>query len=337
MLAVIHGDGKRIIRMDMMNKEEIIMSEFQKISIEHKAGTSFGLLWKHNKGDKALANVIIMTGMEETSRRYDEFAKYLNNEGFDVYCIDSFGQGENVLPDLSNLGVWPKSGFRKQVQVVDALVQKLRITCLPTFIFSHSMGSFLAQDYIQRYTHHVSKVVLCGSNGKNPATGVGYLLAKMVVTKKNAYEKAKLLNKLMFGNFNKGIKNPRTPYDWLSFNEENVDRYIADPLCGFGPNNSFCLEFLKGLNRLYKRKFLEKIRKDLDIFIISGEGDPVSNFGKGVTALEKMYAKKLKLKSVKSKIYPNMRHEILQEKEREIVFKDIADFFKADLEKKNIV
>lgn len=311
------------------------MSNSQKISLEHKFGTSFGLLWKCDK-EKALANVIIMTGMEETSARYDEFAKYLNNEGFDVYCIDSFGQGENVLPDQSNLGVWPESGFRKQVQVVDALSNKLRITCLPTFIFSHSMGSFLAQDYIQRYTHHVSKVVLCGSSGKNPATGVGYTLARMIVNKKNKYEKAKLLNKLMFGNFNKGIKNPRTPYDWLSFNEENVDRYIADPLCGFGPNNSFCLEFLKGLNRLYKRKFLEKIRKDLDLFIICGEGDPVSLYGKGVVKLDKMY-KKIKLKNVSTKIYPNMRHEILQENNREEVFKDIAEFFKKDLEKKNVV
>ena len=313
------------------------MSESKKISIEHKAGVSFGLLWKSDKKEKALANVIIMTGMEETSARYDEFAKFLNKEGFDVYCIDSFGQGLNVLPDMSNLGVWPKSGFRKQVQVVDALVQKLRITCLPVFIFSHSMGSFLAQDYIQRYTHHVSKVVLCGSDGKNPATGIGYTLARMIVNKKNAYQKAKLLNKLMFGGFNKGIKNPRTPYDWLSFNEENVDRYIADPLCGFGPNNSFCLEFLKGLNRLYKRKFLEKIRKDLDVFIICGEGDPVSQYGKGVAKLEKMYTKKLRLKNVKTKVYPNMRHEILQEKDRELVYQDILEFFKADLEKKNVV
>ena len=313
------------------------MSESKKISIEHKAGVSFGLLWKSDKKEKALANVIIMTGMEETSARYDEFAKFLNKEGFDVYCIDSFGQGENVLPDMSNLGVWPKSGFRKQVQVVDALVQKLRITCLPVFIFSHSMGSFLAQDYIQRYTHHVSKVVLCGSAGKNPATGVGYALARMIVNKKNAYEKAGLLNKLMFGGFNKGIKNPRTPYDWLSFNEANVDKYIADPLCGFGPNNSFCLEFLKGLNRLYKRKFLEKIRKDLDVFIICGEGDPVSQYGKGVAKLEKMYTKKLRLKNVKTKVYPNMRHEILQENDRELVYQDILEFFKADLEKKNVV
>ena len=311
------------------------MSEAQKISIEHPSGTSFGLSWKHD-GEKAIGNVVIMTGMEETSRRYDDFAKYLNKEGFDVYCIDNFGQGENVLPDMSNRGIWPKSGFRKQVVVVDTLVKKLRISCLPTFIFSHSMGSFLAQDYIQRYTHHVSKVVLCGSAGKNPATGVGYLLAKLITTKKNQYEKAKLLNKLMFGSFNKKIENPRTEFDWLSYNNENVDKYIADPLCGFGPNNSFCLEFLKGLNRLYKKKFLQKIRKDLDLFIICGEGDPVSLYGKGVSDLDKMY-KKQGLTNVQTKVYPHMRHEILNEVDHEIVYKDVVEFFKKDIEKKNVV
>ena len=311
------------------------MSEAQKISIEIGEGqNSFGLCWTIE--GKPLANVIIMTGMEETSRRYDEFAKYLNKEGFNVYCIDAFGQGENVLPDLSNRGIWPKSGFRKQVQIVDKLSQKLRISCVPVFIFAHSMGSFMAQDYIQRYTHHVSKVVLCGTNGKNPAVVPGYWLARLIVTKKNRDQKAGLLNKLMFGNFNKGIKNPRTEFDWLSVNQENVDKYIADPLCGFGPTNGFCLEFVKGMARLHKHKFLVKIRKDLDVLLISGAEDPVSNYGKGILKLEKEY-KKLKLQNVQSKIYPGLRHEILNEDSREEIYKDIVEFFKKDLEKKNVI
>ena len=311
------------------------MAEAQRISIEIKEGVnSYGLCWVNE--EKPLANIIIMTGMEEHSRRYDEFAKYLNKEGFNVYCIDAFGQGENVLPDMSNRGIWPKSGFRKQVQVVDKLSQKLRISCVPVFIFSHSMGSFMAQDYIQRYTHHVSKVVLCGTSGKNPAVIPGYYLARLIVNKKNREKKAGLLNKLMFGGFNKGIKNPRTEYDWLSVNEANVDKYIADPLCGFGPNNGFCYEFIKGMARLHKHKFLVKIRKDLDVLLISGAEDPVSNYGKGILKLEKEY-KKLGLTNVQSKIYPGLRHEILNEDSREEIYKDIVEFFKKDLEKKNVI
>ena len=311
------------------------MAKAQRIELTSKNGDKlFGLSWHVEEG---IANVIIMEGMEEYSSRYDNFAQYLNKNGFNVYCIDCYGQGENVAPDMSNVGIWPTSGFRKQVQAVDALVEKLRISCRPTFIFSHSMGSFMCQDYIQRYTEHVSKVVLCGSGAKNPAVPIGYQLAKIIVNKKNRNKKAGFLNKLMFGNFNKKISNPRTPYDWLSHNEENVDKYIADPLCGFGPTNGFCLEFLKGMNRLHKKKFLMKIRKDLDIFIISGEEDPVTNYAKDVAKLETQYTK-LGVKNVKTKIYKGLRHEILNEAPNNIeVYDDIVNFFKEDIEKKNVV
>lgn len=310
------------------------MSKAQRVELVSKNGDKlYGLSW-HT--ENSVANVIIMEGMEEHSSRYDEFAQYLNKEGFNVYCIDTYGQGENVLPDHSNLGIWPTSGFRKQVQAVDALVEKLRISCRPTFIFSHSMGSFMCQDYIQRYTEHVSKVVLCGSGAKNPAVPVGYQLARLIVNKKNRNKKAGLLNKLMFGNFNKRIKNPRTPFDWLSVNQENVDKYIADPLCGFGPTNGFCYEFVKGMNRLHKKKFLRKIRKDLDIFIISGSDDPVTGYAKSVGKLQQMYLK-LGVKNVQTKVYQGLRHEILNEDSREEVYKDVVRFFKENIEKKNVV
>ena len=310
------------------------MSKAQRIELLSKTGdTLFGLSW-HT--ENSIANVIIMEGMEEHASRYDEFAQYLNKQGFNVYAIDTYGQGENVHPNMDNVGIWPVSGFRKQVQAVDTLVEKLRISCRPTFIFSHSMGSFMCQDYIQRYTEHVSKVVLCGSGAKNPAVPIGYQLAKIIVHKKNRNKKAGFLNKLMFGNFNRKIKNPRTPFDWLSFNQENVDKYIADPLCGFGPTNGFCLEFVKGMSRLHKKKFLRKIRKDLDIFIISGSDDPVTNYAKDVGKLETMY-KKLGVKNVTTKVYQGMRHEILNEDDREQVYADIVEFFKRDLEKKNVI
>lgn len=293
----------------------------------------FGYFWK---SENPIANVIIITGMEEHSLRYDDFATYLNKEGFNVYCIDHFGQGENVHPDMKNRGVWPKSGYRKMVKAVDKLVAKIRITCKPLFIFAHSMGSFMAQEYIQRYTHHVSKVVLCGTGAQNPVAGIGYQLARLVCLFKGRNKKAVLLDKLMFGSFNSGIENPKTKYDWLSYNEENVAKYIEDPLCGFGPNNGFCLEFLKGLKRLYRKKFLQRIRKDMDILIISGKDDPVSKFGKDIKRLEEMY-KSYNIKNVNSIIYENMRHEILNEDDKEKVYQDVVKFLKTDIEKKNVL
>ena len=301
------------------------MSEMKKTKFVSKIGDElYGLSWTI---ENPKANVIIMEGMEEHASRYDAFAQYLNKEGFDVYAIDVYGQGLNVKEDFSNLGVWPKSAFRKQVQAVDTLVDQLRSSLKPTYLFSHSMGSFMCQDYIQRYPLHVDKVVLCGSGAKNPAVPVGYLVAKIVTTKKNRDKKAKLLKNLMFGGFNKKIKNPRTEFDWLSVNQENVDKYIADPLCGYGSTNGFCLEFVKGMNRLHKKKFLKKISPDQQIFIISGSDDPVTNYSKDVGKLEKMY-KGLGVKNVKTKIYQGLRHEILNEDSKEEVYKDVVAFFK---------
>ncbi len=309
------------------------MNKSEKIYVDTKHGRVYGQAWTV---DESIANVVIMEGMEEHCLRYNDFAAFLNKHKFNVYALDNFGQGFNVLPDYSNLGIVPKSAFRKQVQAVDVLVNKLRVSARPTFIFSHSMGSLLCQDYIQRYTEHVSKVVLCGSMAKNYLTPLGYALARLIVTKRNRNKKAKLLNKLIFGGFNKKIEKLKTPFDWISYNEENVQNYINDPLCGYGPTNGFCLELLKGVNRLHKKKFLTKIRKDLDIFIISGSDDPVSRYGKDVLRLENMY-KKLGINNVTSRVYDNMRHEVLLEDQKEVVYEDILNFFLQDLEHKNVV
>ena len=282
-----------------------------------------GHCWKI---EKAKANVVIFEGMEEHISRYDAFAKELNKNGYNVFGIDTFGQGENVNKDLSNIGIWPTDGFLKQVDHYDQLIAQLESTKVPTYVFAHSMGSFMGQAFIEQYPNRVKKIVLCGSGAKNPAVGFGYLLAKLICSKKKENKKAKTLNKLMFGNFNEKIKNPETPFDWLSYNKENVNKYIADPLCGFGPRNKFCLEFLKGMKTLYTKKNLNKINKDISIFIITGQEDPVTSYGKATGKLVKQY-RGLRIKDVSSKIYPNMRHEILNETDPSEIYKDIIAFF----------
>ena len=301
------------------------MSERKSISLTVNGGDLLkGFSWESDV--KAIGNVVIFEGMEEHVSRYDDFAKFLNKNGYHVYALDTYGQGENVAPDMSNASFWPEDGFAKMVCAHNEMIEEAKKNGLPTYIFSHSMGSYMGQDYIQRFPGHVEKVVLCGAGAKNPAVGPGLLVAKIVNNKKNRYQKAKLLNNLMFGNFNKKIKNPRTPFDWLSYNEENVDKYIADPLCGFGPTNGFCLEFVKGMAPMFKKKNVSRVSKDQKLFIITGEEDPVSNYSKYTVALEKMY-KGLGLKNVSIKIYPHMRHEILNEIDHQVVYNDILEFF----------
>ena len=188
------------------------------------------------------------------------------------------------------------------------------------------MGAFMGQGYIQMYPGEVEKIVLCGSGSKNPGVALITPLAKLFIGEKKRVKKAKLLNSIMFGNFNNKIKNPRTPYDWLSHNEGEVDKYIADPLCGFGPNTGFCLEFLKGMNGLYKKKGLSAIDKNLNIFIIAGSEDPVTNYGKFPAVLTKMYGK-YGVNNVTSKVFEGLRHELINEDSREEVYKAVLDFF----------
>ena len=301
------------------------MSERKSISLTVNGGDILkGFAWESN--GQAKGNVVIFEGMEEHVSRYDAFAKFLNKNSYNVYALDTYGQGENVLPDLSNASYWPEDGFAKMVCAHHEMVVEARKNNLPTYIFSHSMGSYMGQDYIQRFSGDVEKVVLCGAGSYNPAVGPGLLVAKIVNNKKNRYQKAKLLNNLMFGNFNKKIKEARTEWDWLSYNQENVDKYIADPLCGFGPTNGFCLEFCKGMAPLFKKKNFVRVSKDQKLFIITGEDDPVSNYSKYTVDLEKRY-KAIGLKDVSIKIYKGMRHEILNEDNRQEVYNDILEFF----------
>jgi len=281
--------------------------------------------------EKPIANVVILTGMEEHSLRYEDFASFLNKNGYNVYCLDHYGQGENAdTPE--KLGVWPVSGFSKTVKNTDELVTKLRVSVLPTYLFGHSMGSFIVQDYIQRYTDHINKVIICGTNGPDRLmVGIGYFLSRLIVNKRNGEKPSKFLRSLMLDPYTAAIKNHKTKTDWLSYDEENVRRYNEDPKCGFlyESKKSFYREFLKGLNRLHKPKFMKKIRKDMSVLLISGAEDPVGHNGKGVLKLSKLY-KKLGIEDVQTIIYPHMRHEILNETEHEKVYADILKFLQEE-------
>ena len=285
----------------------------------------FGYAWESEKPEGV---VVIATGMEEASYRYDDFAKFLNKNGFNVYCIDHYGQGESVV-DESQLGIVPRSFFSKCVRVLDDVAKKYAIKDKPLIIFGHSMGSFMVQDFIQRYNKRPTKAVIMGTNGPNAKVlfSMGYPLARLVAKLRGENRKAKFLAGMAVGAYSKSVKDRKTPLDWLSYNEENVQKYIADPKCGYGSSNGFYRELLKGNHRLHKKKFLEKINKELPILVIAGKDDPVGAYGKGPTALVNLYHK-LGVKNAELKLYDHMRHEILNEDDKLKVYNDILEFLK---------
>lgn len=278
--------------------------------------------------DEPIANFIIVPGMEEYVGRYDNFAKFLNKNNINVYGIDHYGQGFNA-PKEEDLSIVPPSFFSKSVRNINDVSKKVSANGKPVIILGHSMGSFFTQDYLQRFANNCKseKIILCGSNGPNAKTlfKLGYFLAKHTTFKRTEKDKSKFIASMATGSYAKKIKNHRTKFDWLSYNTENVDKYIEDKMCGYGSSKIFYREFLKGNARLFKDKFLRKINPDSKILIISGVDDPVGDFGKGPNALYKMY-RELGVKNVELKIYENMRHEILNETGHEKVYQDILDF-----------
>ncbi|MCQ2087374.1 MAG: lysophospholipase [Bacilli bacterium] len=276
--------------------------------------------------ENPIANVVIFQGMEEYGLRYDHFAKFLNSHGVNAYSLDTYGQGLNVKEDLSNRSFWPKNGFVKMVDAYHTMVNEAKKNGAKTYIFSHSMGSFMGQKYIQRYPDSVEKIVLCGTGSKKPGMGVAKLAAKLLSLGKRRNKKAGIANTLMFGGFSKSMKNPKTDYDWLSFNEENVRKYVDDPLCGFGPTNGFCYELVVGMYELYTKKGLNNISKDQKIFLIAGESDVVTDFTKCTQKMFDLY-NSLGIKDVTKKIYPESRHELIFEACRDEVYQDVLDFF----------
>ena len=293
----------------------------KEISYKNQFGdTLYGHSWEIENPEKI---VLLVTGMAEHSARYDDFATFLNKNGISVYCLDHYGQGEKN----GELGNPPVDYFSKMVETMSEYAAKLKKDFeKPVYIFSHSMGSFITQSFIEKHSNEVDKVIICGTNGRNVAVKAGKVLTKIAVHKKNYGKKATFFHNIAIGAYTKAVKDRKTENDWLSYNEENVARYNADPLSGYRCTNGFYREFMKGLASIQKDKNIANINKDLPILFIAGAEDPVGANGKGPRSLNEIY-KKHGLNS-NCIIYEHMRHEILNELDHQKVYDDILEFYK---------
>ena len=277
--------------------------------------------WDKTKTPKAV--VQIFHGMAEHAGRYEEFANFLNSNGIVVYANDHRGHGKTSASE-KELGYLGKDGFNRVVmdEIEISMYIKDKYPEIPLFIFAHSLGSFVAQDYITRLPN-IEGVILCGSAAQ---VGFEFRLSKLIayIQMKLIGEEAKsnLLHKLGFLWFNKRIPNAKSLLAWLSSDDEEVNKYIRDKHCGFVCTASFYYYLSNALIGMYNKNKLSKIDNTLPIFIISGEEDPVGKYGKRVVQLHDIYIK-MGIKNVKLRLYKDMRHEILNERNRQIVFEDV--------------
>lgn len=268
----------------------------------------------------------ISHGMAEHADRYREFANYLNSLGIGVYANDHRGHGKTA-ETIDNVGYFSdKNGWDLVVNDMFQLTERIRHTHegIPVFLLGHSMGSFLARDYISRGESGVNGVILSGTAGDPGLLGnAGILIAKLSCRFKGRRTPDKLLDKLSFGSFNKQFKPERTKFDWLSRDEKMVDKYIEDEFCGGVFSCGFFLDLFQGIKKINSWKIIDAIPKDLPVLIISGENDPVGDNSKGVQKVIGKF-KKAGLEDLEFKFYKNARHEMLNELNKDDVFKDIS-------------
>lgn len=275
------------------------------------------------KNPKAVIQFI--HGMEEYKERYDAFAEYLCSKGYTCVTSDLRGHGKSapLLSHISN-----KRGDKLIIADQKEIRKYIKRTYkdLPLYLFGHSMGTIISRVLMQTDGSKYSKVALSGYVNPNPIAGIGKALSKCVTVFKGPKGHSKLINGLAVGAFNKTIENPRTPLDWLSYNEENVDKYIADPLCGVEFTLGSFNALMSLLAKMGKARKYQSVKEDTPILLIAGKDDPCTGFDKGREA-SKALLEKVGYKQVEVITLDNMRHEILNEKENQKVYEELLKFF----------
>lgn len=270
---------------------------------------------------KAIFN--ITHGMAEHIERYEGFAQFLAENGFAVYAHDHIGHGKSVNEKYKP-GFFGDGNAEGTIFVDDNKlivdIAKEENPGLPVFFFGHSMGSFVARKYIALYGDELKGAIICGTGGPNPAAGIAIFLANCASKVKGADADGKLINGLAFGAYNKKTEK-RTGFDWLTTDTAVVDKYIADPLCGFLFSNNGFKDMLGLLKFVNSADCYAATSKALPILLISGAEDPVGEYGKGVEKVAEAY--KANGNPVECKLYAGDRHEILNESDKDAVMNDI--------------
>lgn len=289
--------------------EELIMRDGKRVAVR---------FWDEVKSPRAA--VVIVHGMCEYISRYDDFAKYLNDNGYIVMGMDNRSFGDT---DADELGKGYVGMFEDTVDDIAEEVTevKKRYPDLEVFVIGHSYGSFLTQRFIEKYHAEVSGAILCGSALQS---GIMLKLGSFLANrkyKKRRNEPGKLFAKLTFKAYDKRFNDGENA--WLNRDKAAVAKYNADPRCNFLVSNGFYKSMFDGIKITNKER--NRVPSTFRLMIASGDADGVGGYGKLVKKLVKAYEKKCGL-SPRLKLYEDGRHEILNELNRGVVYEDFVAF-----------
>ncbi len=277
---------------------------------------------------KAVCVVQVVHGMAEYAERYGELARFLTDRGIVVTGEDHLGHGKSVGED-GTFGYFceqdPATVLVRDVHRLKKMTQEL-YPDVPYVILGHSMGSFIVRNYMCRYGTGIAAAVVMGT-GMQPRPVLWISKATVRIQKLfcGSAHVSRLIDRFAFGGYNRRIENARTPFDWLSRDGERVDGYIADPMCGFVFTVNGFGALFELISRLYRREDLELIPKNLPVYMVSGTGDPVGAYGKGV---QKAYGslREAGLENVELKLYEGGRHELMNETNRTEIMQGIYEW-----------
>ncbi|MBR4962134.1 MAG: lysophospholipase [Clostridia bacterium] len=282
--------------------------------------------WIPDKPPRAVLQ--IAHGMAEFILRYEPFALYLNELDIAVTGNDHLGHGDSVTTQDN----WGYFADQDSLDVVLADMHTLTgltkkyFPGVPYILLGHSMGSFLARNYLGRWGGELAGVVIMGT-GYQPEKLVkaGITVCTLLAGWKGWHHRSALVDSMAFGSYSKAVRPARTDKDWLSRDAEMVDRYIADPRCGFRFTLNGYHTLFSAIKRLHDPILLAAMPKDLPVLFVSGEEDPVGDFGKGVRLSADTFLE-AGMRDVDLWLYPG-RHEILNETDRDLVFAELAKWF----------
>lgn len=289
------------------------------------------IIWETEK--EPIGVLQIVHGMAEYIDRYDNFAKYMTEHGFNVIGHDHLGHGHSVSDEHDYGFFAEENGDKIIIEDMHSVTQYAREKWeeLPNFILGHSMGSFCLRQYLTKYSNDVFGAIIMGT-GWIPSTAA--LLGKTIATNtcksKGSHTVNPLLIKLTLEPYNKPFAPARTNCDWLSRDEKQVDLYVNDKLCGFDFTAGAYKDFFTILEKIAKNRQLIGMRKSLPILITSGSVDPVG----GKKACEKLNAqyKRCGIDDVTLKLWENDRHEILNELDKSDVYQYIYNWLKSKIQ-----
>jgi alpha-beta hydrolase superfamily lysophospholipase len=288
-------------------------------TIPRDGGAIFVRRWRPERAPAAAVQIV--HGLAEHSARYERLAGALTGAGYAVYAGDHRGHGPHCAP--GDLGFFAEAeGWRKCLD--DLLTINRRIADdlpgAPIVFMGHSLGSIMGQQFIAEHGSDLAGAVLSGSSGAPPAIlPIGRLIARAERWRLGPRGQSALLGKMLFGQFNKPFMPARTDFDWLSRDASEVDKYIADPLCGFLYTVQLTIDMLDAIGPIAAKQTVARVPKALPLYIFSGSRDPV---GANLQSLIAAY-RDAGLTRVTTRLYPDARHEMLNETNRDEVTADL--------------